>query len=327
MKQLFTVLFFLIVVHFTQAQKNIFLSIAPKFLSNDFVPDQIYTSASGDKVAFQHFNYYVSHLTLYHDGGQTLSLADTVFILKPDHTVLYLGQHAVIQIDSIQFGAGVAPEFNTQSGSLAQDISTYDANHPLSFQSPSMYWGWSSGYMHMVVGGKVDANNDQNPETVFEVHSLGNANFHEVKLNTHHDLSNPNQIDLQLECNLDQWIKGVNLKTVGVAHGETGINAQVMNNPLNFAVFTQPVTASLDHLNVDHHLTFQKINQEVVITFDQVPANSSWNIVNLNGQQLGHFVNPNKSGAFKINHTKNELWIVTIHNTEGKMIYTKKILL
>jgi hypothetical protein len=30
----------------------------------------------------------------------------------------------------------------------------------LSFQTPSMYWGWQAGYMHMILGGYADDNGD-----------------------------------------------------------------------------------------------------------------------------------------------------------------------
>ena len=57
-----------------------------------------------------------------------------------------------------EFTVGVPARFNTQQGTEAMDISLYPETHPLSYQSPSMYWGWSFGYMYMIIGGGEGSN-------------------------------------------------------------------------------------------------------------------------------------------------------------------------
>ncbi|MBK7695626.1 MAG: hypothetical protein IPI30_15330 [Saprospiraceae bacterium] len=45
----------------------------------------------------------------------------------------------------------------------------------MAFQDPSMHWGWTSGYRFIALEGMIDNDNDGIPETVFEIHSLGDA--------------------------------------------------------------------------------------------------------------------------------------------------------
>ncbi|MEY3086817.1 MAG: hypothetical protein RLZ93_739, partial [Bacteroidota bacterium] len=179
----------------TWGQKNIFLHIDPLFGSQPFALNQTFTGNDGVAVSIEHFNYYLSDVKIFHDNGQQTNLLTDIWLITPTQHTLYLGYFAIQQIDSINFTIGVPKRYNTQTGALAQDISTYPEIHPLSFQSPSMYWGWSFGYMHMIAGGKADSNNDGVPNAYFELHNLGNNNQQSVTLPAIQTTSG-NQIDL-----------------------------------------------------------------------------------------------------------------------------------
>ena len=142
----------------TWAQKNIFLNIEPLFGTQAFALNQNFIGNDGIAVNIEHFNYYLSDIKLFHDNGLQTNLLTDIWLLTPEQHSLYLGNLNINQIDSINFTVGVAKRYNTQTGAQAQDISTYPDTNALSFQSPSMYWGWAFGYMHMIVGGKADSN-------------------------------------------------------------------------------------------------------------------------------------------------------------------------
>ena len=255
MKHLFRLL---LLLNFSAAfaQKNVFLSLAPKFGNQDFQLLQNYTGNDGVVVEIEHFNYYLSDVQLFHDNGQSTYLQTGIWLVTPTNFNVYLGYLDVNQIDSISFMIGVPKRYNTQSGALAQDISTYPETHPLSFQMPSMYWGWSFGYMHMIIGGKADSNNDNIPNSYFELHNLGNNNQQMVSLPVvQTDLTN--QTDLHLNCHVDRWLNNITLASTGVQHDETGLNLTIMQNVLSQEVFTLDATASLS----DKHPDFIKWSQ------------------------------------------------------------------
>ncbi len=256
-------LFLLSSFGFTFAQKNVFLSLAPKFGNQDFQLLQNYTGNDGIAVKIEHFNYYLSDVQLFHDNGQSTYLQTAIWLVTPNNFNIYLGYLDVNQIDSISFMIGVPKRYNTQSGTMAQDISTYPETHPLSFQMPSMYWGWSFGYMHMIVGGKADSNNDNIPNSYFELHNLGNNNQQMVSLPVI-QTNLTNQTDLHLNCHVDRWLNNISLANVGILHEETGLNLTIMQNVLSQDVFTLDATASLSDKLPDF-IKWSQTNNEIQI--------------------------------------------------------------
>jgi len=236
---------FLICAAFSsKSQKNIFLNIEPVFGNQAFALNQNFIGNDGVIIEIEHFNYYLSDVKLFHDNGQQTNLLTDIWLVTPAQNSLYLGNLNINQIDSINFTVGVPKRYNTQAGALAQDISTYPETHALSFQSPSMYWGWAFGYMHMIVGGKADSNNDGVPNSYFEMHNLGNNNQQSVTLPTI-QTNTGNQIDLNYTCHLDRWLNQMPLSSVGILHGETGLNQSIMQNVNTQDVFTLDAAAEL----------------------------------------------------------------------------------
>jgi hypothetical protein len=245
MKNYISVLLFSAVLGNLTAQKDIFIHINPTFGNQAFALNTVYTGVDGVTVNFDHFNYYLSDIVLFHDGGMQTNIAPSVFLFTPDQVGYYLGNYNIQNLESIRFMVGVPSRMNTQSGAEAVDISSYPDTHPLSFQNPTMYWGWQFGYMHMIVGGEADSNNDQLPDAYFEMHNLGDHNQRVIQMPVIETNTNGMQMDLYLECHVDQWLRNIPLSTVGVLHDQTGLNDSIMANVLSYAVFTQPTSAGL----------------------------------------------------------------------------------
>ena len=224
------------------AQKSVFLNISPVFNSNPLQMGVEVQHNSGEVYALDHFDYYVSDITLTHDGGQLTTVEQAVYIVEPDNHVLNLGNLALENIEDIGFTVGVPARFNTQQGTEAMDISLYPETHPLSYQSPSMYWGWSFGYMHMIIGGGEGSN-------YFELHSVGPTLQRQVNLSVVQTNVSESQIDLYIQCNVDEWVNGLELSTTGVIHGATVLNELIMDNVLTEDVFTLSPSATSMLLN------------------------------------------------------------------------------
>ena len=230
-------------------QSNIFIHIDPVFSGAALNMSSPYTAHDNSLLKLDHFDYYVSNFIITHDGGQETSFDYEVHLIEPSNHVINLGYLPIQQVEKINFLVGVPKELNTQSGIFAQDISTRLESDPLSFQSPSMYWGWQAGYMHMIIGGNNDLNNNNNiegNEGYFEFHNLGDQNQQPVEIspviqtNTTSD-----QTDIFISCHVDRWIQGIPLGQTGVAHGSTGINQTILNNVVDENVFELSSTAQI----------------------------------------------------------------------------------
>jgi len=302
------------------SQKNIFLDIAPMFQNSNLEMNVNYTSWDGKIIKFDHFDYYLSDIQITHDGGQEI-LLDSVFLVEPQNHTLYLGGYNVNQIEQISFVVGVPKPLNTQTGIEAIDISLYPENHPLSFQTPSMYWGWQAGYMHMILGGNADDNGDGSLESYFEMHNLGNLNQKFVELpGIIQTNTSSNQIDILLNCQVDRWINSIPLSTVGIAHGETGLNATILNNVLTENVFIQPANASISSINSDANFYFINQQNSLEIRWNELTDLEKIHVYDSNGKRIAEFFSTNPTSQLAIENLDKGYYIVQFFNKNSLLI-------
>ena len=298
------------------SQKNIFLNLDPVFANQPFVLNQNFTGNDGVAVRIEHFNYYLSDVKLFHDNGQQTNLPTDIWLVTPVQNSLYLGYLPIQQIDSIQFTIGVPKRYNIQAGALAQDISTYPDSHPLSFQSPSMYWGWSFGYMHMIAGGKADSNNDGVPNAYFELHNLGNNNQQSITLPAIQTTSG-NQIDLHYNCHVDRWFNQMPLSSVGVLHGETGLNLSVMQNVNTQDVFALNPAATIQE-NHNLFVSWKQTPTEITIHGIQNQGIENFQVFSNTGQKLLDVDVQNAVASIPLDRLSSGFYLVSVQGSHGQ---------
>jgi hypothetical protein len=285
-----------------------------------------YTDLQGAIFNLDHFDYYVSNVEIVHDGGQSLMIYDTVFLVEPQNHVLYLGYHNVTEIEQINFGIGVPADLNTQSGIDAIDISAYPAGHPLSFQEPSMHWGWTAGYMFMIVGGLADSNTDGIADAYFELHNLGNQNYANVSLPVVATNTNPTQVDVYVNCNVDVWLKGIAIEGVGILHGTSGLNSEVMKNPETEAVFTQDASAGISQdASLVGDVYFVQEGPSVKVVWSNVINASTYKLTDLNGKLIGSDIVSSDDGAALFNELENGVYMFRLFDANGNQLNIVKI--
>ena len=309
---------FVLILNQGFSQKNIFLDISPMFQSSSLEMNVNYTAWDGKTIKFDHFDYYLSDVQIFHDGGQSI-LLDSVFLVEPQNHTLYLGGHNVNQIEQISFIVGVPKPMNTQTGVEAIDISLYPENHPLSFQTPSMYWGWQAGYMHMIVGGYADDNGDGSLEAYFEMHNLGNQKLVEFP-NVIQTNTSSNQIDIFMNCQVDRWINTIPLSTVGVAHGETGSNATILNNVLTQDVFIQPANASIESINSNAKIYFSNDQNSLEIHWKELNDLEKIRVIDINGKIISEFTTNEYQSQLSIENLEKGYYIVQFFNKNSLLI-------
>ena len=310
----FTLLFFTSL--FSWSQKNIFLHLEPVFGTQPFALNQTFIGNDGIAVEIQDFNYYLSDVLIFHDNGQQTQLLTDIWLVTPSQNSLYLGYLALNQIDSILFTIGVPKRYNIQAGALAQDISTYPETHPLSFQSPSMYWGWSFGYMHMIASGKADSNNDGVPNAYYELHNLGNNNQQSLTLPAIQTTSG-NQIDLHYNCHIDRWLNQMPLSSVGVLHGETGLNLSILQNVNTQEVFTLDAAAKLQE-NETTLVSWKQSATEITIQGLQDQCIESYQVFSNTGQKVRDIHANTPFASILLEQLQSGLYLINVEMNNGK---------
>ncbi len=263
-----------------QAQQDVYVDFQPKVAGNYLILNTDVVSLNGIAMNITYFNYYISNVHIIHDGGQNLDLSDTVFIVKTDAHTLFLGNLDVTNIESITFGVGVPQTPNHA------DISQYSTDNPLSWQDPSMHWGWTSGYKFMLCDGYGDSDSDGTPNALFQLHNLGDANYKNVSMPVI-PTDFPTHKTIVIDCNLDQWLFGIHPGTVGVHHGTTGVNTSVMNNVDNRPVFTLPGNAGIDSpTETAGTLTSSSSNETVAFNWEDVSNVATYKLIDISGKMI-----------------------------------------
>jgi hypothetical protein len=308
-------------------QKNVFVTISPKFAGADLQMGVNYTSINGVVLNLDHFDYYLSDLHVIHDGGLDLDLSDTVFLVEPQNNILYLGFLNVTTIEQLNFAIGVPAVINTSAGPQAIDITLYPEGHPLSFQDPSMYWGWTAGYMHMIIGGLADSNTDGIADAEFEVHTVGDANYRHVQLPVIQSNTLTDIVNVALNCNVDYWIKDIPIETVGILHGSTGINMEIMKNVETEPVFTQPSTATTQELSDAKGSIYTIQNSTgTTISWSDINNVASFIVTDINGKLVQFGKAEGNKGAITVDEMNSGIYFFHLFDNEGKELKQLKFI-
>jgi hypothetical protein len=268
----------------SSAQTDINLTINHMLGDNAFNYNQESTNDVGAKFNVSRLEYYISDISITHDSGK-VSYTTGVYILANGSTTdtINLGSFDVDTVEAISFSIGVDPGVNNQ------DPAQWASDHPLAPKSPSMHWGWASGYRFVAMEGKAgDALNK-----TFEVHALGNKNYFGQRIRTG-ATSHDGGLLITLNADYDKAISTIDVSPGLILHGEDREGKTVLEN-FRDKVFTS-TSGEGNSLSLN--------NIRVKDAFAILP-------------------NPNQ-GNFKldINDTRFVNSVVVIKDISGRIIYT-----
>lgn len=172
--------------------------------------------------------YYISEITLLHDGGQETMVPNTWLLVSADSPVnTLLGNFSVTNLEGVRFGIGVEASVNHL------DPSTYPSSHPLAPKSPSMHWGWTAGYRFVCMEGMGGAMLDQS----YQVHALEDANYFKATVMTSGTV-NGSDITVDLDADYEMALKDLDVSQGLFNHGGSGEAVTVLEN-FRDAVFSE----------------------------------------------------------------------------------------
>ncbi len=235
MRKILLSLLFLASGYALLAQNNIMLHLAPRLGNAPFQLDEA-VSAGSYQYKFTRLEYYISGISITHDGGQVTSMTDLYLLVRPAQDSMYdLGAHPdITNVEGITFSIGVDAAHNHD------DPSAYPANHPLAPQNPEMQWGWAAGYRFAAIEGVAGSNFVNS----FEVHALGDANYKTVVLSTAAEATSDGQT-IHLIADYSKILTGINVSGGLIVHGSTGKAVTLLNN-MKTMVFSAETSGTVD---------------------------------------------------------------------------------
>ena len=150
------------------AQQDLYLEIEHQLNGQPFSIGAQGQNNLGHAFDVNRLEYYLSRISITHDGGQVIDLPDTYFLVDGAQNFNeLLGNFNIAQLESITFAVGVDSSRNHL------DPASWPMTHPLAPKNPSMHWGWTAGYRFAVMEGASGVGLAQ----FYEFHALGNRNY------------------------------------------------------------------------------------------------------------------------------------------------------
>jgi hypothetical protein len=319
MIRFFTVVLMVFYIISANSQKEIVLRLSHALNDSSFKYNQIF-EVDGNKNYYTRLQYYLSGFELEHDAGQS-TLLNNVYVLASGHiSNYYLGNFNISSLESISFDVGVDQIANSGN------TTNYSAQHPLGPKSPPMDWGWPSGYFFVVTNGITDADNNNIPETNFELHALGDMMLSPIDPIYLSGTNLNDTIYIDLIVNTERFISGIDLRYVGADHSSSNDNLTMCNNSYNLNIFEpgyidvtflKENNVSSDYIFLDYTLSFAptihyhfESNNKVNLQITDINGKIHINEKNLVSQ--GSF--------FPLKELATGIYIVTIDNGTNRIL-------
>jgi len=286
MKKIYTLSLVFVAAFSLLAQNTIKLKINHKLGSNTFSVNQTATNNLGNMFNLNRMQYYMSGFVITHDGAQTTTLSGVYALADAAvPAAIDLGSYpGITNVEAIKFCIGV----NTPENSA--DPSLWPPNHPLSPKSPSMHWGWASGYFFIAIGGNSSASLNQQ----LELHALSNVNYFSQTIVTTASLV-ANEKVININADYEMALKNINISSGIVFHGSTGANATMITNFRDFVFSANNIGAGIN----------EKVDVKTAFTI---------------------YPNPSENGVFTISSALfGHSYSYQITDITGKIIQYKKL--
>lgn len=182
--------------------------------------------------------YYISKITIHHDGAKQTPLPDTYLLVDAKEVQRYpLGDLDIGSVDSITFFIGIDKERNHL------DPTKYPEWHPLALKTPSMHWGWAAGYRFVTYEGMAGTS-ESKLTAGFQIHTLDDALYTRVAV----ALSSTRTavgIDIPIRADYGRLLDAIDVSKGLIMHGSTDEAITLMRN-MGSAVYSPGITTSVD---------------------------------------------------------------------------------
>lgn len=311
-----TINLFFCIIFITQlafGQQDVYLKINHYLGNNAFAFNQTTPNNIGRDFQVTHLRYYISNITLYHDGTQTPIPNMFLLVDASQRTSELLGNFNINTLDSISFGIGV------DSAENHLDPALYPTGHPLSYQAPSMHWGWVSGYRFVALEGVSGISMSD----VFQIHALGDHNYKIKTIVTTGEIDN-NDLLVSIDANYAKALSGIDVSAGLISHGGIGSAEQLLEN-FNTLVFSDgsmsvPIT-KLKPIYTSIYPNPVSVGAPLKIEMDQ-SFEPSIQVYDLSGKLYSNAQYSSQDQSLRL---MDSGWYILEIKKDGKLIASQKI--
>lgn len=318
MKTILIILAFALLSVSSNAQVNTELRIYHMLGTQAFQMSTTAQNNLGFDFQVERLQYYVSNFSVVHDGGtETAINVDTIALMNAadgPYSTIELGSLNITNVEGVKFYIGVPQPTNNGDPSL------YGPDHPLAPQSPSMHWGWASGYRFLAYEGTGGMNFSQ----IFQMHGLGNTNYFQASVVATGELISGNLV-IALDADYVRGVDDINVSNGVIAHGVDQEDLTALENfrDFVFSASTQDLYASIENLDASAWSIYPNpsVSGNVTVDFDKFEIDQI-RVTNIAGQEIGLFEVVNSSVSMEL--AESGVYFVSLLK-DGKSLSTKRI--
>jgi hypothetical protein len=216
------------------AQTNVTFNIHHKLGDADFAFNKAAQNNIGQDFRTNRLEYYISEITLIHDGGQETGVKNRWLLIDAVETTSEeLGSFEITDLEGIRFHIGVDSAHNHL------DPTSWPSDHPLAPQAPSMHWGWAAGYRFLAF----EAESGPAYNQPLELHSLGNQNYFAVEL-AFSKTAADDQLAIDLDADYSRALEDMEINSGTIVHGDFGEAQQALENFRDYVFSPSPSPTS-----------------------------------------------------------------------------------
>ena len=301
------------------AQTEVTLRINHKLGSADFAYDQVAQNNLGQDYKTTRLEYYLSQVTIVHDGGmETAVPLDTVALVQPGTeiaTSIPLGSYSVTSIESVKFYIGIQEPTNNEDPSL------YSVDHPLGPKSPSMHWGWTAGYRFVAYEGFGGNGFSQN----FQLHGLGNENYFQIERNVN-VVDESGVLVMDLDADYTRGVENIDLAGGTISHGSTGEAKLTLENWRDLVFGNYTVGIATNELATNWSVYPNPSSGLVTLKVEDNATAASVQISNVLGEVV-QIINLADALTQEVELTQSGIFMFTILDQSGIAIETKRVVI
>lgn len=300
------------------AQTPITLNINHKMGTEDFALKVAGENNMGNNFNVSRLEYYISQITIVHDGGMETAATDVYILVNGEDPVAAdLGSHNVTNVEGIKFSVGVDQAKNHL------DPASFPMTHPLAPKFPSMHWGWNAGYRFIAVEGKGGAALNR----TFELHGLGDNNYFQTSVDCS-AIGDRSGMTISLDADYTRILENINVNVGVIEHGDRGAAKTALENFRDY-VFSAAGTSSADDLTkIQAFEVFPNPTStgQVTVDFSSLEnADYQIAVTDMLGRQIEVLNISNGKSNVELNLQNAGMYLVTLLK-EGNALTTKRLM-
>ncbi len=322
MKKLLLLTVFSIFLFQGYSQSNLSLQINHLLGSEEFAMNQQATNNLQHQFMTTRLEYYLSEISIIHDGGQEDKISDLWILVNADAaTKVALGTMDITNLEAIKLHIGV------DSGHNHLDPNLFDVTHPLGPKSPSMHWGWTVGYRFIAFEGQGGHNLDQD----IQLHGLGDENYAPILIEYAVTAVPQGDYTIHLDADYTRVLENIEVNAGVYVHGQKFQAKQAIENMRDYVFSRASLTgASIDISEIEGFAIRPNLieNGTAILNLELSELGHTYDLIitDIRGKQLQQVHSVDHGQQIDLSSLSTGMYFVNLIK-EGQAVLSEKIMI